>query len=160
MDLQIREAINNSLATKVKSYCKNSPSEAIQPLLDLLGQQFVEKYLFYYKQVNHCFPSASVICFFLIGTTLSQLTVSGSMQYMFRGDEWFLEKLRSWKLLAGSQNLGSVFDKSRSLVFAWFVFTFSKSRNFYQRVSDSDFLLGSWRVSDFTIHHPYVCKYM
>ena len=28
------------------------------------------------------------------------------------------------KILAGSRNLGSVFDKSRSLVFAWFLFTF------------------------------------
>ncbi|XP_073258638.1 uncharacterized protein [Porites lutea] len=55
---KIREAINNSLATKVKSYCKNSPSEAIQPLLDLLGQQFVEKYLSYYKQ-GSVYPSTS-----------------------------------------------------------------------------------------------------
>lgn len=78
MDLQIREAINNSLATKVKSYCKNSPSDAIQPLLDLLGQQFVEKYLSYYKQVNYyMFFSLTV------GTTLSLLTACGSMQYMF-----------------------------------------------------------------------------
>lgn len=78
MDLQIREAINNSLATKVKSYCKNSPSEAIQPLLDLLGQQFVEKYLSYYKQVNYYMFFSHTV-----GTTLSLLNACGSMQYMF-----------------------------------------------------------------------------
>ena len=42
---QIRDAIENRLATKVKVFCKTSPSERIQPLLDLLGKQFVEKYL-------------------------------------------------------------------------------------------------------------------
>ena len=34
-----------------------------------------------------------------------------------RGGEWYLEKSGSRKILAGSQNLGNVFDKSRSLVF-------------------------------------------
>ena len=48
----------------------------------------------------------------------------------FRGGEWYLEKRGSRKILTGSRNLGSVFDKSRSLVFAWFVFTFFESRNF------------------------------
>ena len=47
-----------------------------------------------------------------------------------RGGEWYLEKRGSRKILAGSRNLGSVFDKSRSLVFAWFVFTFFESRIF------------------------------
>ena len=36
-------------------------------------------------------------------------------------------------MLAGSRNLESVFDKSRSLVFAWFVFAFFESRNFLPR---------------------------
>ena len=56
-----------------------------------------------------------------------------------RGGEWYLEKHGSRKILAGSRNLGSVFDKSRSLVFAWFVFTFLSLETFYQRVSGSDF---------------------
>ena len=30
-----------------------------------------------------------------------------------------------------SQNLGSVFDKSRSLVFSWFVFTFFSLETFH-----------------------------
>ena len=42
----------------------------------------------------------------------------------WRGGEWYLEKRGSRKILAGSQNLGSVFDTSRSLVFSWFAFTF------------------------------------
>ena len=58
---------------------------------------------------------------------------------ILRGGEWYLEKRGSRKILAGSRNLGSVFEKSRSLVFAWFIFTFFESRKFYQRVSGSDF---------------------
>ena len=30
----------------------------------------------------------------------------------YRGGEWYLEKRGSRKILAGSQNLGNVFDKS------------------------------------------------
>ena len=56
-----------------------------------------------------------------------------------RGGEWYLEKRGSRKILVGSRNLGSVFDKSRSLVFSWFVFTFLSVENFHQRVSGSDF---------------------
>ena len=48
-------------------------------------------------------------------------------------------KRGSRKILAVSRNLGSIFDKSRSLVFAWFVFTFLSLETFYQRVSGSDF---------------------
>ena len=50
--------------------------------------------------------------------------------HSYRGGEWYLEKRGSRKILAGSRNLGSIFDKSRNLVFAWFVFTFFESRNF------------------------------
>ena len=46
-----------------------------------------------------------------------------------RCGEWYLEKRGSRKILAGSQNLRSVFEKSWSLVFARFVFTFFESRN-------------------------------
>ena len=55
------------------------------------------------------------------------------------------------------QNLGNVFDKSRSLVFAWFVFTFFESRNFLPKSLGLGFLTrisASRRVSDFTIRHP------
>ena len=62
------------------------------------------------------------------------------LMWLSRGGEWYFEKRGSRKILAGSRNLGRVFDKSRSLVFAWFVFTFFESRNqFHQRVSGSDF---------------------
>ena len=60
-------------------------------------------------------------------------------------------------VLAGTRNLGSVFDKSRNLVFAWFVFTFFESRNFLPKSLRLAFLtriLASRPVSDFTIHHP------
>ena len=69
--------------------------------------------------------------------------VQNTLQTIFpkdiRGGEWYLEKRGSRKSLAGSRNLGSVFDKSRSLVFSWFVFTFLSLENFHQRVSGSDF---------------------
>ena len=74
-----------------------------------------------------------------------------------RGGEWYLEKRGSRKILAGSRNLGSVFDKSRSLVFAWFVFTFFESRNFLPKSLGLGFLTrisAFRRVSDFTIRHP------
>ena len=48
----------------------------------------------------------------------------------FRGGEWYLEKRGSRKILVGSRNIESIFDQSRSLVLAWFVFTFFESRNF------------------------------
>ena len=74
-----------------------------------------------------------------------------------RGGKWYLEKRQSRKILAGSRNLGSVFDKSRNLVFAWFVFTFFESRNFLPKSLGLGFLTrisASRRVSDFTIRHP------
>ena len=79
-----------------------------------------------------------------------------------RGGEWHLEKPGSWKILAASWNVGSIFDKSQSLVFAWFVFTFFESWNFLPKnhISGSDYfqtrILASRRVSDFTIHHPHL----
>ena len=75
-----------------------------------------------------------------------------------RGGEWYLERRGSRKILTGSRNLGSVFDKSRSLVFAWFVFTFFESRNFIPKSLGLGFLTrvsASRRVSDFTIRHPW-----
>ena len=56
-----------------------------------------------------------------------------------QGGEWYLEKRGSRKILSGSRNLVSVYDKSRSLVFSWFVFTFLRLETFYQRVSGSNF---------------------
>ena len=76
---------------------------------------------------------------------------------LIRGGEWYLEKRVSRKILAGSRNVGSVFDKSRNLVFAWFVFTFFESRNFLPKSFGLGFLTrisASRRVSDFTIRHP------
>ena len=77
----------------------------------------------------------------------------------FRGGEWYLNKRGSRKILAGSRNLGNVFGKSRSLVFAWFVFTFFESRNFLPKSLGLGFLArisASRRVSDFTIRHPSI----
>ena len=74
-----------------------------------------------------------------------------------RGGEWYLEKRGSREILAGSRNLGSVSDKSRSLVFSWFVFTFFESRNVSPKSLGLGFLIrisASRRVSDFTICHP------
>ena len=54
-------------------------------------------------------------------------------------------------------DLGSVFDKTRSLVFSWFAFTFFEFRNFSPKSLGLRFLtriLASRRVSDFTIRHP------
>ena len=59
--------------------------------------------------------------------------------------------------LAGSRNLGSALDKSRSLVYSWFVFTFFESRNISPKSLGLGFLTrisASLRVSDFTIRHP------
>ena len=73
-----------------------------------------------------------------------------------RGGEWYLEKRVSRKILAGSRKLGSVFDKSRSLVFSWFVFTFFEPRNFLPKSLGLGFLtrISAYRrVSDFTIRH-------
>ena len=41
-----------------------------------------------------------------------------------RGGEWYLEKRGSWKILAGSRNVGNVFDKSQSIVFFMVFFYF------------------------------------
>ena len=78
---------------------------------------------------------------------------------LFRGGEWYLERRGSRKILTGSRNLGSVFDKSRSLVFAWFVFTFFESRHLLPKSLGLGFLTrvsASRRVSDFTICHPFI----
>ena len=73
-----------------------------------------------------------------------------------RGGEWYLEKRGSRKIFAGSRNLGSVFDKSRSLVFAWFVFTFFESRNFLPKSLGLGFLtrISASRILPFAT--PYV----
>ena len=79
------------------------------------------------------------------------------LNVFLRGGEWYLEKRGSRKILTGSRNLGSVFDKSRSLVFAWFVFTFFESRNFLPKSLGLGFLTkvsASRRVSDFIVRHP------
>ena len=65
----------------------------------------------------------------------------------------------SRKILAGSRDLRGVFDKSQSLVFSWFVFTFFESRNFLPKSLRLGFLTrisASRRVSDFTIRYAYL----
>ena len=88
-------------------------------------------------------------------------SLASRLPSLARGGEWYLERRRSRKILTGSRNLGSVFDKSRSLVFAWFVFTFFESRNFLPKSLGLGFLTrvsASRRVSDFTIRHPSCLK--
>ena len=57
-----------------------------------------------------------------------------------RDGEWYLEELGSQKILAGSRNLGSIFDKSQNLVFAWFGYTFFESRTFLPKSLGLGFL--------------------
>ena len=47
-----------------------------------------------------------------------------------RGGEFYLEKRGSRKIFSGPRHLGSVYDKTRSLVFSWFVFTFLSLETF------------------------------
>ena len=75
----------------------------------------------------------------------------GHIVTMYRGGEWYLEKLGSQKILAGSRNLGSIFDKSRSLIFSWFAFTFFESQ---ARISNQD--LGVLASLEF-YHSPPLC---
>ena len=70
----------------------------------------------------------------------SMFLVVTTLEVTWRGGEWYLEKRGSRQILAGSRKLGSVFDKSRSLVFAWFVFTFFESRNFLPKSLGLGFL--------------------
>ena len=82
---------------------------------------------------------------------------------IFKGWQWYLEKRGSWKILARYWNLGNVFDKSWSLVSAWFVFTFFESRNFLLKSLGIKFLTRisvSRRVSDFIIRHPFLRVWM
>ena len=74
-----------------------------------------------------------------------------------RGGIWYLEKWGSQKILLGSRNLESVFDKSQSLIFAWFVFTFFQVSKLFSKESRAQIfnysrVSVSWQVSDFTIN--------
>ena len=98
-------------------------------------------------------------CWSLLGLKESSviLTMFQLFELHIRGGEWYLKKRGSPKILAGSRNLESILDKSQSLVFAWFVFTFLGTRNFLTKSLGLWFLtriLASRRVSDFTIRHP------
>ena len=69
------------------------------------------------------------MCYFLSwimsrSLTSQIITITTKSDNVIRGGAWYLEKRGSRKILVGPRNLGSVFDKSRNLVFAWFVFTF------------------------------------
>ena len=70
---------------------------------------------------------------------------------------WRMVPRKTWsrKILAGSRNLGSVFDKSRSLVFAWLVFTFFESRNFLPKSLGLGFLtrISASRILPFATPH-------
>ena len=62
-------------------------------------------------------------------------------------------------MVAGSRNLGSVFDKSRKSHFCMVCFSFFESRNVLPKSLGLGFLTrisASWRVSDFTIRHPFL----
>ena len=93
----------------------------------------------------------------MINQCLTERIPQHKASHLIRGGKRYLEKRRSRKILAGSRNLGSVFDKARSPVFSWFVFTFFESRNISPKSLGLGFLtriLACRRVSDFTIRHP------
>jgi len=71
--------------------------------------------------------------------TIQWISIRETNSAIIRGGEWYLKKRGSRKILSGSRNLGSIYDKSRSLVFSWFVFTFLSLETFYPTVSGSDF---------------------
>ena len=119
----------------------------------------VQKQIYYKQSIyisSEVFNNSNII------TVIAIIYISSNLHclkliHSIRGGEWYLEKRGSRKILAGSQNLKSVFDKSRSLVSAWFVFTFFESRNFLPKSLGLGFLTrisASRRVSDFTIPHP------
>ena len=93
----------------------------------------------YTARINIAVDSLLLTGFQLLTKALCCCILNVHRSPIRRGGEWYLEKRGSRKILAGSRNLGSVFDKSRSLVFAWFVFTFLSLETFDQRVSGSDF---------------------
>ena len=85
-----------------------------------------------------------IILFYYKSMQGSCLLVAGEKSYApgpapYRGGEWYLEKRGSQKILAGSQNLGSVFDKSEVSFFHGLFLLFLSLETFYQRVSGSDF---------------------
>ena len=106
-------------------------------------------------------PTGALLWSRLLSATVKSefvLTWGNWLKQLSRGGEWYLEKRGYRKILARSRNLGNVFDKSRSLVFSWFVFTFFESRNFSPKSLGLGFLTrisASRRVSDFTIRHPF-----
>ena len=105
-------------------------------------------------------PNSRKFLYHLFRTSqaISKKTAMPRMADTRRSGEWYFEKRGSRKILAGSRNLGSIFDKSRSLVFSLFAFTFFESQNFSPKSLGLGFLTRisvSRRVSDFTIRHPY-----
>ena len=87
---------------------------------------------------------------------LSSLLVL-ALLWGFFSEGWRIVPWKTWV----SETLGGIL-KSRerfwSLVFAWFVFIFLSLKTFYQGVLGLRFLtrtLASWRVSHFTILHPF-----
>ena len=62
---------------------------------------------------------------FTAGANYSAMNSTGTTRFTITAKEGVAngtsEKHGSRKILSGSRNLGSVYDKSRSLVFSWFV---------------------------------------
>ena len=62
---------------------------------------------------------------FTAGANYSAMNSTGTTHFTITAKEGVAngtaEKHGSRKILSGSRNLGSVYDKSRSLVFSWFV---------------------------------------
>ena len=85
-----------------------------------------------------------------LGSTMGTSVDNGA--HRWRGGEWYLEKRGSRKILPGSWNLGGVFAKSQSLVFAWFDFTFFESWNFLPKSLRLGFLtrISGSRILPFT----------
>ena len=118
-----------------KEVCSLFILQKLRLAVHWISQQSYGSYIILrYRIVVGLVKSSTKVCRFTFGS------VSLHLISKRRGGEWYLEIRGSRKILAGSRNLGSVFDKSRSLVFAWFVFTFFESRNFLPKSLGLGFL--------------------
>ena len=103
------------------------------------------------------FPEVGNVLFHRTPCAMSNIVTINGLTCNIRGVEWYLEKRGSRKILVESRNLESGFDKSRSLIFAWFDFYFFESRNILPRSLGLEFLTrisASRGVSNFTVRHP------
>ena len=81
-----------------------------------------------------CFRNESICTTEQLTSKIFSICVCVFLWNIKWGGKWYLEKRGSRKIWPESRNLENVSDKSQSLVFAWFVFTFFESRNLKRNV--------------------------